>query len=914
MPRTLRKKSSVKYVESDDSDLMSEDDVSDGEQYLDESSDGEDTPTEPPVTTSKVVNENKSRNSNVKKIRKPLKRKREAIESAEKDIPSNLTGDKKLEAKDGQPRPAKKARTESKTSKPTLSVSSTTSSGPSRSVRSSSSIPKGAKPNASNSKAGKSDSSSTVFSQWASTRVGVFAGRRPTLASIRATQRLFDQGNTVPFISRYRKDVIGGFSEEFVIQIQKLLESFKSLCARRNAILKSMEKSGKLTESLRMKLVKCGTLTELEDIFLPFRPAKRKTRAAKARELGLEPVARLAYEQRVTDLEWLRAFGGVDGRSEKMAGASDIVAEWISEDSDIRSSIRQVVANCGKLCSQRKKATKATKSTAKNNEKSKKPQKSRETDPEKFRDYFDFSQPLSRIPSHRILAIDRGESLGILSASIKLDNNIAVNVILSKIIRIHPLDAQRRQIREFLEGSVADCFSRLLFPSLEREARKNITSKAHSEAIDVFSENLKKLLLSRPISGKRVLGIDPGYRSGCKLCVIDETGKLLEIGPAIFPHPPQSQSHQALEIICSLARKHSVSLIAIGNGTASAPTAKLVSQCLKRLPPDCRYIIASEAGASVWSVSEDARKEFPKLEASQRGAISISRRVIDPLAELVKIEPKSIGVGMYQHDLAKTQLATSLSRTVEHCVSWVGADVNTASPALLAHIPGLGPGRARAIAEGTPFRARSDLRKVAGIGPHAYQQAAGFLRVRGGDNLLDNTLVHPENYKHTKILLSKLKVPLSLMKSDHPKLVSALTSLAPKDIVRLATEIEVGELTLKDIVAALKKPGLDPRTELPPPVLRSGILSLSDLKIGTIMADCVVTNVVRFGCFVDIGVGQDALLHNSEMSDKRFIRAPSDIGLAIGIRFSARILNVDVPRKRISLSIKGVPQSDSFPK
>lgn len=696
---------------------------------------------------------------------------------------------------------------------------------------------------------------------------------------VKSTVELLDDGNTVPFIARYRKEVTGKLDEEQIREIQVRVNYFRILEERKQTVLKTVDKQGKLTPELHQKIVCSRKLQEVEDLYLPYKP-KRKTRATVARAKGLEPLAQLIWEQKIeegTSEEYAEKYvsegKGIHSAEEALQGAHDIVAEMISDSADFRQSVRKFVLNTGMIVSRGK------------------------TDAHtEYEMYYDYKELLKRIRPHRILAMNRGGKEGKLKVKIEVEDDSILRKLELMIIR-NPQSIFTRNLR----ATVTDAYYRLIFPAIEREVRNLITEKAEDHAIRVFAKNLRNLLMQPPITGKIIMGIDPGYRTGCKVAVIDETGKYLE-GNNIFPHPPQNRWDKAKGILLDLLNKYYIDVIAIGNGTASRETEQLVAELIQEKVPDVRYVIVSEAGASVYSASPLARKEFPDLEASMRGNISIARRLLDPLAELVKIDPKSIGVGLYQHDLNQKKLADSLQTVVESVVNYVGVDLNTASPALLKYVSGLNSKLAGTIVTHRDghgaFKNRQELLGVKGMGAKSFEQSAGFLRIRGGDNWLDNTAIHPESYEATQELLDVLELDWEVVHANG-KIVRRKIEDKKISYDDLVTKIGVGEYTLMDILENLKKPGRDPRTEVPPPIFRSDVLKMEDLKEGMILKG-TVRNVVDFGAFVDVGVKQDGLVHRSEMGHR--VKDPMDV-LSVGDVIDVHVLKVDLERKRVALSL-----------
>jgi uncharacterized protein len=704
---------------------------------------------------------------------------------------------------------------------------------------------------------------------------------------------LLDGGATVPFIARYRKEVTHGMDEEQLRQLEKRVTYGLQLAERRAAVLESIEEQGKLTPELTAALEKATTLQEVEDLYLPYRP-KRRTRATIAREKGLEPLADLMLTQRTyrgTPAEFAARFvnaeKGVASVEEALAGARDIVAERISEDAEVRRRVRELMSRQAVLTSQ----------LAKN----------AQDEAHKYEQYYEYSEPIAKIPPHRRLALNRGEREGVLKVAIELAPGLA-----EKNIEPLYLTERRSIFTQELQTALADSLKRLVLPSVENEVRAALTEEAENHAIKIFSANLRQLLLQPPIQGKVVLGIDPGFRTGCKVAVVDPTGKPLA-NLAIYPHEPKRDWAGSKKILLELIKKHKVEVLAIGNGTASRETETLAAETIAECPdPKPAYVIVSEAGASVYSASDIARQEFPDLDASQRGNISIARRLQDPLAELVKVDPKSIGVGLYQHDVDQKALGEALDAVVESCVNYVGVDLNTASVSLLKYVSGINKKVAGAIVtyreKNGPFKSRSELKKVAGLGEKTFEQAAGFLKIPGSANPLDNTFIHPESYEAATRLLTlvgssdgktapKAKLPpLPVIKDFRKNAISD-----ERKLNELARQLGIGGPTLRDMLDNLEKPGRDPREELPKPLLRQDVLKLEDLQPNMILKG-TVRNVVDFGAFVDIGVKQDGLVHITEMSD-RYVKHPLEV-VSVGDVIDVRVLGVDAKRGRVSLSMK----------
>jgi len=699
------------------------------------------------------------------------------------------------------------------------------------------------------------------------------------------TVELLDAGNTVPFIARYRKEATGKLDEEQIRAIEERIKYLRMLEERKATILKSIEEQGKLTPELEAKIKATMKLQELEDLYLPYKPKKR-TRATIARERGLEPLADMILKQEIVSgdpREFAQQFVDpekeVEDAEAALAGARDIVAEVISDDAEVRKAIRERTRREGIMLSHAK-------------------------DPQVQSDYemyYDFSEAVSKIVPHRILAINRGEREKFLKVSIEVEAEK-----MHGDIRRRYITNPRSIFTSELEEALTDSYKRLVSPSIEREIRGELSDKADEHAITVFAKNLKNLLLQPPVHGKMIMGIDPGFRTGCKVAVIDETGKYLE-GDTIFPHPPQNQVFESKTTLRKLIEKHAVNVIAIGNGTASRETESLVAELIHEIKEseagrELFYIIVNEAGASVYSASKVAKEEFPELDASLRGNISIARRLMDPLAELVKIDPKHIGVGLYQHDVNQKSLDEALEKVVESAVNSVGVDLNTASFSLLKYVSGLTSRTAENIVklrdQRGKFKNREELKEVPGVGEIAFQQAAGFLRIPEGDNPLDNTGIHPESYSATEKLLELFKV------REDRKAWRTLKQQARRDkaeFARLAEKIGVGEPTLEDILSDLEKPGRDPRDEMPKPIFKSDVLKLEDLREGMILKG-TVRNVVDFGAFVDIGVKRDGLVHVSEMAD-RYIKNPLDV-VGVGDVISVKVIGIDAERGRVKLSMK----------
>ena len=691
-----------------------------------------------------------------------------------------------------------------------------------------------------------------------------------------AAVKLIDEGNTIPFIARYRKEATGALNDEQLRHLDERLRYLRSLEERKAAVIASIEEQGMLTEELKDKIDKASTLVAVEDLYRPYKP-KKKTRAGIARQKGLEGLAMIISLQRTNRsieeeaLDFVSEEKGVANAKEAIAGALDIIAENISDDAQYRTYIRKLSMKEGLISSQAKDKTAES----------------------VYEMYYDFEEPVSKIVGHRILALNRGEKEKVLTVKIKPPVDKIITYLEKQIIT-----SDNRFTTPLLKEAIADSYDRLIAPSIERDIRNELTEKAEDGAISVFGKNLKQLLLQPPIAGHVVLGWDPAFRTGCKLAVVDPTGKVLET-KVIFPTAPQNKVAEAKAELKRLIKKYNITLISLGNGTASRESEQVIVELIKEIDTPLQYVIVSEAGASVYSASKLATEEFPSFDVGQRSAASIARRLQDPLSELVKIEPKAIGVGQYQHDMNQKKLDESLGGVVEDSVNMVGVDINTASAALLEYVSGINKTLARNIvayreANGK-FITRADLLKVEKLGPKAFEQCAGFLRIPGGKNLLDNTGVHPESYEATRKLLELTDTDMG----DKTKLGALWQD--DKSVHRLAEELGIGELTLKDIIKELMKPGRDPREDMPKPVLKSDVLDMEDLKPGMRLKG-TVRNVIDFGAFVDIGVHQDGLVHISQITD-RYIKHPLD-ALSIGDVVEVEVLSVDVKKKRISLTMK----------
>lgn len=692
------------------------------------------------------------------------------------------------------------------------------------------------------------------------------------------TVRLLDEGNTVPFIARYRKEMTGSLDDQIIRQLSERLTALRNLEDRRTQVRTAIAEQGRLTDALAAKLDAAQTQTEIEDIYRPFRP-KRRTRASIAKEKGLQPLADIIWGQKLigTPEEAAKAFvdsgQGVDTVLDAINGAMDILAEQISDDADLRKLLREETIKCGAIVSKKTK-----------------------DEPSVYEMYYDYREPLKKAAGHRVLAMNRGEKEGFLSVKIEGEEEKLLQRMERRLIR------RSSDTADILRGVIADSYKRLIAPSLEREIRNDLTEKAEEAAIGVFRENLRQLLLQPPISGKVVLALDPAYRTGCKIAVIDTTGKPLET-TVVYPTPPQNKTAEAEKKLLALIEKYGVDLISIGNGTASRESELFVAEMLKKTSRRVQYIIANEAGASVYSASKLGAEEFPDYDVSLRSAVSIGRRIQDPLAELVKIDPKSIGVGQYQHDMNQKRLGEALSGVVEDCVNSVGVDLNTASPALLSYVAGIHATVAKNILkyreEHGKFTARRELLKVAKLGPKAYEQCAGFLRLPDSEMPLDRTGVHPESYAAAEGLLALCGYGLADVAA---RKVSGLAKKI-KSPEKTAAELGIGVPTLEDIMRELEKPGRDPREDAPAPVLRSDVLSMEDLQEGMVLTG-TVRNVIDFGVFVDIGVHQDGLVHISQICD-RFIKHPLE-AVKLGDVVQVKVLSVDLQKKRIALTMKGI--------
>ena len=695
---------------------------------------------------------------------------------------------------------------------------------------------------------------------------------------VEAAVKLIDEGCTIPFIARYRKEATGALNDEQLRDLYDRLVYLRNLEEKKQTVLASIEEQGKLTEELRSQILAAETQVAVDDLYRPYRP-KRRTRATIAKEKGLEPLANILMLQMLKTPVLEEAAKYVDPEKEvatpeeALAGARDILAEFISDNADYRKHIRELTMKKGSLVSAAK-------------------------DPEVesvYEMYYDYNEPLAKAAGHRTLAINRGEKEKVLTVRIEAPVDDVIRYLEKQVIT-----NTQAQTAPILRDVIADAYDRLITPAIEREIRNDLSEKAEDGAIKVFGKNLEQLLMQPPIKGQVVLGWDPAFRTGCKLAVVDETGKVLDT-TVIYPTAPQNKVEEAKAVLKKLISKYHITLISLGNGTASRESEQIIVQLLKEIPVQVQYIIVNEAGASVYSASKLATEEFPNFDVGQRSATSMARRLQDPLAELVKIDPKSIGVGQYQHDMNQKKLSEALSGVVEDCVNRVGVDLNTASASLLEYISGISKVIAKNIVtyreENGAFTARSQLLKVAKLGPKAYEQSAGFMRISDGKNPLDATGVHPESYAATKALLEKMGYTLEDVKNRNVVGISKKI----RDYKKLAEELEIGELTLRDIVKELEKPARDPRDDMPKPILRSDVLEMKDLTPGMVLKG-TVRNVIDFGAFVDIGVHQDGLVHISQMCD-RYIKHPLEV-VSVGDIVEVKVLSVDLKKQRIQLTMK----------
>jgi uncharacterized protein len=702
---------------------------------------------------------------------------------------------------------------------------------------------------------------------------------KPT--QIKNTIELIDSGNTIPFIARYRKEMTGSLDDQVLRELNERYEYLKNLRDRKQDVYRLIEEQGKMTDEISASIEKSLTIQEIEDIYRPFKP-KRRTRAMIAREKGLESLAAIIMSGLVKDLEIdKKAVEFIDPEKELnttedvLQGARDIVAEEISDNAEFRKDIREMFHRSGIVETKAKKEEDSV-----------------------YRMYYDFKEPVNSMASHRALAINRGEKEDFL----RVEVIIPEEKVLSYLSGRYNITGDKNS-RKHMLAAIEDAWKRLLYPSIEREIRNELTEKAQEQAMVVFRENLKNLLMQPPVRNRVVLGLDPAYRTGCKICVVDGTGKVLAT-TVVYPTPPQNKTEEAKKVLKALIEKFNVDIISIGNGTASRESEMFVADMLKEVKRDVKYMVVSEAGASVYSASKLAASEFPEFDVSLRSAVSIARRLQDPLAELVKIDPKAIGVGQYQHDMNQKRLSESLGGVVEDVVNRVGVDLNTASPSLLSYVSGVSATLSKNIVEYREkegsFKNRATLKKVPKLGPKAFEQCAGFLRIHEGDNVLDKTAVHPESYKACEMLLEKLGASVDEIESSLPLLDLLVKKVGLKN---LAEELGIGEPTLADIIEELKKPGRDPREELPPPLLKRDVLDINDLKPGMVLSG-TVRNVADFGAFVDIGVHQDGLVHISQLAD-RFVKNPMEV-VSVGDIVNVRVIDIDPVRKRISLSMRDV--------
>lgn len=700
---------------------------------------------------------------------------------------------------------------------------------------------------------------------------------------VEAAVKLIDEGNTIPFIARYRKEATGTLDDEQLRKLYERLTYLRNLEEKKEQVLASIEEQGKLTEELKAKIVAAQTLVVVEDLYRPYRP-KRRTRATIAKEKGLEPLAALITLQKAKEPleklaeDYVNKEKGVETVKDALDGAKDILAEAVSDEAAYRSWIRKRTMQKGTLIS-----------TAKD-----------EKQESVYEMYYEFEEALSKLAGHRILALNRGEKEKFLTVKVEAPQDDILRYLEKQIIR-----TDNPYTNPVLQEVAEDSYKRLIAPAIEREIRSELTEKAEDGAIEVFGKNLEQLLMQPPITGRTVLGWDPAFRTGCKLAVVDPTGKVIGT-TVIYPTAPTTPKkiQASKDLLKKIIPKYHVSLISVGNGTASRESEQFIVELLKEIPEKVEYIIVNEAGASVYSASKLASEEFPNFDVGQRSAASIARRLQDPLAELVKIDPKSIGVGQYQHDMNQKKLSEALSGVVEDCVNKVGVDLNTASAPLLSYISGISSAIAKNIVvyreENGKFTNRKQLLKVAKLGPKAFEQCAGFMRIQDGDNPLDATSVHPESYAAAEELLKKQGFSVDDIKGG--KLTGL--SLTIRDKKRLAEELGIGEITLEDIVKELEKPGRDPRDEMPKPILRTDVLEMKDLTEGMVLKG-TVRNVIDFGAFVDIGVHQDGLVHISELSDKKFVKHPLEV-VSVGDIVDVKVLSVDLKKKRIQLTMKGI--------
>ena len=697
-------------------------------------------------------------------------------------------------------------------------------------------------------------------------------------AQVEATVTLLDEGNTIPFISRYRKEVTGGLDDEQIRALSERLTYLRNLEEKKNTCLASIEEQGLLTEELKKAILEATTQVAVDDLYRPYRP-KRRTRATIAKEKGLSPLADIIMAQNLSQpldkeaLAFVDEEKGVNSAEEAIAGASDIIAEAISDNAGYRTWIRETTSKKGRIVSKAKDDTVES----------------------VYENYYDYDEAIEKLPGHRVLALNRGEKEKVLKVTIEAPVE-DIRTYLEKNIKT----GDNKYTSQVLSDTIEDAYSRLIAPSIENEIRGNLTEMAEDGAIKVFGKNLSQLLMAPPIAGHTVLGWDPGYAHGCKIAVVDATGKVLDTA-IVYPTPPRNKVEETKKVILGMIKKYHVTLISLGNGTASRESEQIIVDMLKEAPHKVEYVIVNEAGASVYSASKLAQEEFPDFDVEQRGAASMARRLQDPLAELVKIDPKAIGVGQYQHDMNQKKLGEALSGVVEDCVNAVGVDLNTASAPLLEYVSGINKTLAKNIVEfreaNGRFDSRAQLKKVPKLGPKAFEQCAGFMRITGGKNPLDATAVHPESYDAAKALLERLGFNLKDISAGTLSGISKQIS----NIQELAADLGVGQMTLEDIVKELEKPGRDPREDMPKPILKSDVLEIADLKPGMVLKG-TVRNVIDFGCFVDIGVHQDGLVHISQITD-RFIKHPLE-AVSVGDIVDVEVLGVDEKKGRISLTMR----------
>jgi len=707
------------------------------------------------------------------------------------------------------------------------------------------------------------------------------------------TVNLFDNGDTIPFIARYRKEVTGSLDDQILRELYERMTYLRNLENRKNEVRKSIEEQGKMTDEISAAIEAAQTLVEIEDIYRPFKP-KRKTRASVAKEKGLEPLSEILYKQDMFDgdiyeiaSQYIDEEKGVNTVEEALGGAMDIVAENVSDNAEFRKQIRSLTFEYAAI-----NAKKTNDADSGNNN----------GDGKVYSMYFDFSEPVNKVPSHRILAMNRAEKEGFIKVSLDIGKGMILNYLFNETV-----NTQRSLTTGFVEKAVVDAYDRLISPSIEREIRNDIFDASSESSIKIFALNLKNLLLTPPLKGKTVLGFDPGYRTGCKLSVVDKTGKVMNTG-VIYPTKPQERIAESEKVVTELIKKHKIDVVAIGNGTASKESEIFIANLLKKLNCGTKYIMVSESGASVYSASKLGAEEFPEFDVTLRSAVSIARRLQDPLAELVKIDPKSIGVGQYQHDMKQARLDEALTGVVEDCVNSVGVDINTASYSLLSYVAGINSTSAKNIVkyreENGEFKSRSEIKKAPRIGAKAFEQCAGFLRIPHGKETLDNTGIHPESYAPAKNLLQMYNYTISDLKSGS---ITGLSERVKSDgFTDVAEVLGIGVPTLQDIIKELEKPGRDIRDDFPEPVLRDDIMDMNDLKTGMILTG-VVRNVIDFGAFIDIGVHQDGLVHISEISN-RYIKHPSEV-LSVGDVVKVAVKSVDSGTKKIGLTMKDIKKT-----